>query len=78
MSDSVIFPRGTIINKVYSYTFEHENKEVSVVFLNYGHYQKTGRDHSCALELREDFARKLLEMDMPTPSPVTFQFLYYS
>ena len=55
MSDSVIFPRGTIVKKVYSYTLEYENKEVSVVFLNYGDYQHTGADHSCAIELREDF-----------------------
>ena len=76
MADSGIFPRGTIIKKVYSYNFEYENKEVSVVFLNYGHYQQTGADHSCALELRNDFARQLLEMDTPTPSPVNYyQFL---
>ena len=77
MTDSVIFPRGTIIKKVHSYTFEHENKEVSVVFLTYGHFQQTGTDHSCALELREDFARKLLGMDMPTPSPVIFYLLSF-
>ena len=68
MSDSVIFPRGTIVKKVYSYTLEYENKEVSVVFLNYGDYQHTGADHSCAIELREDFARKLIEVDMSTSS----------
>ena len=72
MADSGIFPRGTIIKKVYSYNFEYENKEVSVVFLNYGHYQQTGADHSCALELRNDFARQLLEIDTPTPSPVNY------
>ena len=76
MADSGIFPRGTIIKKVYSYNFEYENKEVSVVFLNYGHYQQTGADHSCALEMRNDFAKQLLEMDTPTPSPVKYyQFL---
>ena len=67
MTDTVILPTGTIIHKVFAFEFEHEEKQVSVVFLNYGNYERTDADHSFEAELRNNFARMLLQQP-PAPA----------
>ena len=66
MSDAVILPNGTIMHKVYSFAFEHEDNQVVVGFLKFGECERTGADHSFSSELRRDFGRMLLEQPPAT------------
>ena len=54
------------MHKVYSFTFEHEGKQIVIGFLNFGECERTGADHSLSSELRRDFGRMLLEQP-PAP-----------
>ena len=58
--NTLILPCGTIIEKVYSYTFEEDNKTINVAFLNYGSYERSGADHSFSSEMRRNFGQTIL------------------
>ena len=59
--DTLILPCGTIIEKVYSFSFEENEKQINVAFLNYNSAERSGADHSFSSEIRRDFGRMILQ-----------------
>ena len=71
--NTLILPCGTIIEKVYAFTFENEGQTVNVAFLNYGAYERSGADHSFSSEMRREFGRTILQQhqhDLEQGNPI--------
>ena len=79
--DTLILPCGTIIEKVYSFSFEENERQINVAFLNYGSQERSGADHSFSSEIRRDFGRRILqqhEQDLVTMASIPVNIVTFS